>query len=122
MRRFGDKVIVAVGQTAGRVPVFGQPQGATVPLPEILNQLKKIGAVHVLLTPVGDINEPAADARLVSEVVRTVGLPLAVWGKISSIPEIEALRDAGAESIILGQSIYDGSIRYPHAIAVAAPD
>jgi phosphoribosylformimino-5-aminoimidazole carboxamide ribotide isomerase len=120
-RRFGDRIIVAVVHDAGAVAALAQPMSQKLALPAVLQQLRTMGAVRFLLMPAGDVDSVRPDTALIGHVVREAHAPVIVAGNITSIPEVEALRDAGAEAVILGKSIYDNVVRFPHAIAVGDP-
>jgi phosphoribosylformimino-5-aminoimidazole carboxamide ribotide isomerase len=121
LRRFGDRVVVAVVHDNGAVASLPQPMSQKLALPAVIKQLRTMGAGRFLLMPAGDVDSVSTDPALIGHVIREAQAPVLVAGNIKSIPEVEALRDAGVEAIILGKSIYDNVVRFPHAISVAEP-
>ena len=59
-----------------------------------------------------------SSVKLYKQIVETCLLPLGkgqliASGGISSVKDIEAVRDAGCKGVIIGKAIYEGKIKLP---------
>ena len=102
---------------SGVVATEGWTRDSERTLIELAEQLLEIGVQRFLHTDVerdGTLTEPNFDSlrRLIG-----LGAPVIASGGVSSLEDIERLRDLGTEAVIVGRALYEGTFTLPEAIA-----
>lgn len=114
---YGDRLVVALDTRSGVVATEGWTRDSERTLIELAEQLLEIGVQRFLHTDVerdGTLTEPNFDSlrRLIG-----LGAPVIASGGVSSLEDIERLRDLGTEAVIVGRALYEGTFTLPEAIA-----
>jgi phosphoribosylformimino-5-aminoimidazole carboxamide ribotide isomerase len=53
------------------------------------------------------------------EALIALGMPVIASGGVSSLAQIDRLREAGAEAAIVGRALYEGAFELQEAMAIA---
>lgn len=118
--RFGNAVAVGVDALNERVAINGWIDKTEINSLEFCERLKNSGVTNVIYTDIskdGMMNGTNLDVYKV--LCQTKYPQITASGGISSIKEIEILKDMGIYAAILGKSLYEGAIDLSQAIAVA---
>ncbi len=113
----GDKVVAGVDAKDGHVAVQGWTESSEVDAIDLLLELKLKGLRTAVVTDIatdGMLTGPNLD--LLNRAVAT-GVGIIQSGGISSLADLLASRDSGAEGAIVGKAIYEGKFTVAEALA-----
>ena len=113
-----SRVMASVDARAGQVVVEGwrDPEGDYLAW---ARRFEDLGAGSLLFTNV-DVEGLQQGIRRgpVEKLLAATGLPVIIAGGISSIRDIETLKDLGASGVVLGSALYSGKIDLGKAMEV----
>lgn len=108
--RFGDRLVVAIDIEGDRAMVRGwQEEGP--PIDEAVPALDEAGAPRFLVTSIavdGTLEGP--DLPLYERVLGLTDRPVIASGGVRSADDVRALRDLGAEGVVVGKALYEGTL------------
>jgi phosphoribosylformimino-5-aminoimidazole carboxamide ribotide isomerase len=116
----GGRVVVAVDARDGLVAIKGWTEASRVTALELARQMARLGVPRLLYTDIsrdGTMTEPNFSAN--AELVAKSGLKVQASGGVSSLDHIRQLAQTGAEGVIIGTALYQGTISLAEAIAIA---
>ncbi|MDA7425231.1 1-(5-phosphoribosyl)-5-[(5-phosphoribosylamino)methylideneamino]imidazole-4-carboxamide isomerase [Thalassococcus lentus] len=120
-RAFPGKIAVGIDAKDGRVATKGWAEVTDVQATELAKSFEDAGVAAIIYT---DINRDGAmqgpNVQATAELAASVTIPVIASGGVSSIKDLIALRDCGAQlnGAISGRALYDGAINLEEAIAV----
>lgn len=117
--RFGERLVVALDTRSGTVAVKGWTEESERTLLELADALIDVGVRRFLHTDVerdGTLTSPNFDSL---RALIGLGTPVIASGGVSSLEDIERLRDLGAEAAIVGRALYEGTVDLREAISRA---
>lgn len=119
-REFPGHVAVGIDARAGKVATKGWATETDVDATDLAKSFEDAGVSAIIYTDIlrdGAMKGPniAATAAL----ARAVSIPVIASGGVSSLADLEALRDCGADldGAISGRALYDGAIDLKQALA-----
>lgn len=122
-RKYDDRVVAAIDIKNGKVALQGWSEEAEVGFVEVVHDLEYFGVRHVLYTDISkDGMREGVDIPGIKKVLDKLFYPVIISGGVGSIEDIKALKsieDEGIEGVILGTSIYEGSIDLREALRIA---
>lgn len=120
--RFGDRIAVGLDVRGTTLAARGwTKEGGD--LWEVLERLDAVGCARYVVTDVtkdGTLRGP--NVELLREVCARTGAPVVASGGVSSLADLEALREIvplGIEGAIVGKALYAGAFTLPEALDVA---
>lgn len=119
--RFGEQLVVAVDARDGRVAVEGWTEEADVSPAELARRCAAAGVARLLVTSTrrdGSLAGP--DLELLADVRAASGLPVIAAGGISSLEDLEAVRDLGCEGAVAGSALLLGRFNLADAVSLQA--
>lgn len=120
-KRYPGRVIVGIDARNGKAAVKGWVEDTGVDARSLARDATAAGAAGIIYTDIstdGMMTGPNIPA--VSEVVRSVDIPVIASGGISSLKDIEALlRIPGLWGAITGKAIYSGALDLREAIIIS---
>lgn len=120
-QNLGDRVVLGIDATNGMVAIQGWAQATNLPAVDFARAMVEKGARRIIFTDIardGMLNGPNLDAlRAMKQAVK---VPVIASGGVATLKDIEDLKALGVEGVILGKSLYEGTIYLPDAIKVAA--
>ena len=118
--RYGDRIAVSLDARGDRLAVQGWTAESTGRLSTVANALRAAGARRFLYTNV--LRDGTLGGVDLAELQRLMplGLPVIVAGGIAGGDDVRAVRDAGAEGVIIGRALLDGSLDLGDALRAAA--
>jgi phosphoribosylformimino-5-aminoimidazole carboxamide ribotide isomerase len=112
LTEFGaDKLILGADHKNGKISTSGWLENSDMDLISFLSEYKSKGVKYTICTDIdrdGMLNGPSVE--LYGEILQKVELSLIASGGISSIEDIEKIRETGCEGVIIGKAFYEGRI------------
>jgi phosphoribosylformimino-5-aminoimidazole carboxamide ribotide isomerase len=111
--RIGDeypgRVVVSLDAKGGEVVVSGWTEGTGLDPAKAARQYEQRGAGAVLFTDV-DVEGRLDGVRTgpLERVADAVEIPVVASGGVTSLADIQALREAGASAVVVGTALYEG--------------
>jgi phosphoribosylformimino-5-aminoimidazole carboxamide ribotide isomerase len=110
---FPGKVAVGIDARNGRVATRGWAEETNVEVTELARSFEDAGVAAIIYTDImryGAIKGPNIEAT--AALARAVAIPVIASGGVSSLDDLIALRDCGAElnGAISGRALYDGAL------------
>jgi phosphoribosylformimino-5-aminoimidazole carboxamide ribotide isomerase len=112
-KAFPGKVAVGIDARNGRVATKGWAEETDVMVTDLAKSFEDAGVAAIIYT---DINRDGAmqgpNVEATADLARAVSIPVIASGGVSSLDDLIALRDCGADlnGAISGRALYDGAI------------
>jgi len=123
VKRYGEKIAVAVDVREGKVRTFGwQEESGESPL-DTAQRLKPTGIVRIIYTDIqqdGTMGGPNIEAT--KQIAIDSGLKVIASGGVSALDDIRAVKrmeSFGIEGVIVGKALYERRFTLAEAIAAA---
>ena len=121
-RAFPGRVAVGLDARDGRVATRGWAEETDVMVTDLARRFEDAGIAAIIYT---DINRDGAMAgpnvAATEALARAVDIPVIASGGVSSLADLEALRDTGViAGAISGRALYDGALDLREALAALA--
>lgn len=119
IHEFGDAVAVGLDARNGKLAASGWTEQTDVDAVALAERYGRLGLTHVIFTDIhrdGRLQGPNLDA-LATMIDRFPGNVIASGG-ISSLGDVQRVRETGAAGAIIGSALYHRHISLPDAIAV----
>ncbi len=116
--KHGERIIASLDARRGRVATAGWLETTTVSVEQLVERANEIGLRRGHFTDIerdGTLVGPNVAA--LGEVVRAAKFEVVGSGGIAELDDLEAVRQAGAVGVIIGQALYAGRIDLQKAIA-----
>jgi phosphoribosylformimino-5-aminoimidazole carboxamide ribotide isomerase len=120
---FPDKIIAGIDAKNGMVAIKGWAEVTQVKAVDLARQMQGYGVIAVIYTDIsrdGMLSGPNIEAtRILAEAL---DIPVIASGGVSTIKDIQSLLDiqhSGVQGVVVGKSIYTGSLNLRQAIALA---
>jgi len=124
LRESGDAVIIGVDARDGFVATRGWTERSSIPAIEFAQRMAELGCRKIIYTDIatdGMLGGPNIEAlKTMAQAVPT--LKVIASGGVSSMTDIEAIRDLGLSNVpgcISGRALYDGRIDLALAVRIA---
>ncbi len=120
-RAFPGHVAVGIDARNGRVATKGWAEETDVMVTDLARSFEDAGVAAIIYT---DINRDGAmhgpNVEATADLARAVSIPVIASGGVSSLDDLIALRDCGAQldGAISGRALYDGALDLTEALAV----
>jgi phosphoribosylformimino-5-aminoimidazole carboxamide ribotide isomerase len=120
-RAFPGRVAVGIDARDGMVATKGWANETDVQVTDLARSFEDAGVAAIIYT---DINRDGAmqgpNIEATAALARAVSIPVIASGGVSSLADLEALRDCGAglNGAISGRALYDGAIDLGEALAL----
>jgi len=118
-RAFPGQVSVGIDARDGLVATNGWAEETNVQVIDLAKSFEDAGVAAIIYTDInrdGAMNGPNVEAT--STLAQAVTIPVIASGGVSSIDDLIALRDCGADlnGVISGRALYDGAIDLQQAL------
>ena len=114
---FPEKIVAGIDARGGRLAVKGWTETTEISAVTFGRQCRNMGIRCALFTDIS--KDGAMQGANICETVRMqkeTGLSVIASGGISSMQDVENLRESGVYGAVLGRSIYDGAIDLKEAV------
>jgi phosphoribosylformimino-5-aminoimidazole carboxamide ribotide isomerase len=117
-REFGaERVMASIDSAGGEVVCEGWKKPSGVTPMQWGETFKDMGAGSLLYTDVdreGRLDN--VDTAVLGELVNELDIPIVFAGGVTTLDDVEAVRDAGASGVVIGSAIYAKKISLPDAL------
>lgn len=124
--KYGDRIVVGIDAKDGIVAVDGWGVSGDVEATALAKEMKKAGVKTIIYTDISrDGTLAGVNVEATAKLARESGVAVVASGGVKSIADIEALKPyetAGIEGVIVGKSIYMGTLDLAEAIEIAAKE
>ena len=122
--KYGDRIVVGIDAKDGIVAVDGWGMSGDVDVITLAKKMKDAGVRTIIYTDISrDGTLSGVNVEATAKLARESGVDVVASGGVKDLADIRALlpyeRD-GIEGVIVGKSIYTGSLDLKKAIALAA--
>lgn len=122
--KYGDRIVVGIDAKAGIVAVDGWGVSGDVDVITLAKRMKQAGVRTIIYTDISrDGTLAGVNVEATAKLARESGVHVVASGGVRDVRDIEALKPYekdGIEGVIVGKSIYTGSLSLPEALAIAA--
>ncbi|WP_171173895.1 1-(5-phosphoribosyl)-5-[(5-phosphoribosylamino)methylideneamino]imidazole-4-carboxamide isomerase [Ruegeria sp. HKCCD8929] len=124
-KAFPGKVAVGIDARGGMVATKGWAEETDVHVTDLARSFEDAGVAAIIYT---DINRDGAmqgpNVEATADLARAVSIPVIASGGVSSLTDLIALRDCGADldGAISGRALYDGALDLAEAIRILKTD
>ncbi len=120
VKTYGDKIAVGADVRDGYIAIKGWLETSACTLEDFLSKMQSIGVKTVICT---DISRDGAmrgtNLELYGALSKNFGMDIVASGGVSSLSDVEALRQMDLYGAIIGKAYYTGAIDLRRAIEVA---
>ena len=119
--RFGDRIIVGLDASNGRVAVDGWTRVLEIEAVALARDAAAAGAGTIIYTDIGrDGTQGGPNVRSTETIARASGIPVFASGGVGSLADIRLLATIpGIDGVIVGQALYTGAVSLRAALAEA---
>ncbi len=119
--KYPGRIVVGIDAKDGRVATRGWASDTGENPVNLANEMKKRGIDTIIYTDIardGMLTGPNVDA--VKAMVEQTGMEIIASGGMSVPGDVTAVKDAGAQGVIIGKALYTGGITIDEAIRLGA--
>lgn len=121
-QKYGDRVVVGIDAKDGIVAVDGWGVSGDVEVTVLAKEMAKAGVKTIIYTDISrDGTLSGVNVEATARLARESGVKIVASGGVKSLGDIKALlpyEKDGIEGVIVGKSIYTGSLDLQEAIAL----
>ncbi len=118
IRDFGaDRIVISLDVKDGKIATRGWIETTDISIEEFLNKMCKIGIKTLIIT---DVSRDGMLSGINPDVISGFigqGFEIIVAGGVSSISDIEKLRELGVDGAIIGKALYEGNLDLKTALS-----
>lgn len=119
-QRYPDRIVVGIDTKDGFVTVRGWVDKTTLTPVEFAMQMGDVGIKTIIYTDISkDGMMSGPDLRGTTRMVQETGLEIIASGGVSSLADILAVKEIGAQGVILGKALYTGAVSLQEGIYIA---
>jgi len=114
----GEQAILGLDAVGGMVAIEGWQQATQSTAIAFAQEMQRRGVVRIIFTDIardGMLEGPNIPAT--QSIQRAVSIPVIASGGVGNIDHIRALATTGVEAVIVGKSLYEGTLSLSEAIA-----
>lgn len=124
--KYGDRIVVGIDAKDGIVAVDGWGVSGNIEATALAKEMKKAGVKTIIYTDISrDGTLAGVNVEATAKLARESGVNIVASGGVKSIDDIKALKPYekdGIEGVIVGKSIYMGTLDLAEAIAIASKE
>ena len=121
--KYGDRVVVGIDAKDGIVAVDGWEVSGDVEVTVLAKEMAKAGVKTIIYTDISrDGTLEGVNVEATAQLARESGIKIVASGGVKSIDDVKALlpyEKDGIEGVIVGKSIYMGTLDLTEAVKVA---
>ena len=122
-RKYGERIVVGIDAKDGIVAVDGWGISGNIEVGKLARQMADVGVKTIIYTDISrDGTLSGVNVEATAKLARESGVKVVASGGVKSLADIRALlpyEKDGIEGVIVGKSIYTGSLRLQEAVALA---
>lgn len=115
----GDKAVLGVDAKDGYVAIKGWKEITAETAIDFALKMQRIGAKRVIYTDISrDGMLQGVNVQAMTQMADALDIPVIASGGVSTLEDINKLRDTGVEGAIVGKALYTGDLSLSEAMAV----
>lgn len=124
--KYGERIVVGIDAKDGIVAVDGWGVSGDVRVEELAQEMAKAGVKTIIYTDISrDGTLSGVNVEATADLAKASGIKIIASGGVKSIEDIKAVKARekdGIEGVIVGKSIYTGSLDLHEALEIAAKE
>ena len=118
--KFRDKIVLGLDARGSKVATHGWTQNSPQRLLEFATEAAKLPLAAIIYTDIDrDGMMAGPNFERTKTLVQTVEVPVIASGGVKEISEIKKLAELGVEAVVIGRSLYEGTLNLTDAINAA---
>lgn len=120
LKIFGEDIIIGIDGKDGFVAIEGWVKTSELTSVRLAQDMEKLGAQTIIYTDItrdGMLSGPSFEE--IEKMVRTVDMEVIASGGVSTLKDIETLKEIGASGAIIGKALYTGDLELGQALKTA---
>lgn len=119
--QFGDEVVAGIDTKNGFVALHGWTSTSDVRGTDLARSLERLGCRRVIFTDVAkDGTFAGPNLAATREMVEATGMKVIGSGGVATVADVVAMRETGAEAVIVGKALYEGRFTFSDLRAALA--
>lgn len=120
LQKYTNKIAIGVDAKNGKVATEGWLNVSNVDSYSFCKEMTQLGAEYIIYTDIArDGTGTGANIAAYEKLAKISGLNITASGGVSSLDNIEKLKEIGLYAAILGKALYNKSIALPDALSAA---
>jgi len=118
--KFSNKIVLGLDARGSKVATHGWTQDSPHNLLKLAAKAAKLPLAAIIYTDItkdGMMTGPNLERT--KALIRTVNMPIIASGGVRELGDIKRLAELGAEAVIIGRSLYEGTLKLSDAIKAA---
>jgi len=118
--KFSGKIVLGLDARGSKVATHGWTQDSPHNLLEFATDAAKLPLAAIIYTDItkdGMMTGPNLERT--KALIETVDMPIVASGGVKELGDIKKLAELGAEAVIIGRSLYEGTLKLSDAIKAA---
>jgi len=118
---YGERIVLGIDAVNGMVAVQGWQEATHLAATEFARDMQTKGVRRIIFTDIsrdGMLTGPNMAA--LEAMLNAVTIPVIASGGVATVKDIHTLAASRAEAVIVGKSLYEGTLSLPDAMAAAA--
>lgn len=118
IKTFGsDRIVIGIDAKEGKVAVEGWEELSDLSAVDLCLQMKEIGVKTIVYTDISkDGMLCGVNIEATKELITKTNMDIIASGGVASLEDLEEVNKIGAEGVIIGKALYQGSVDLAHAI------
>ena len=117
-REFPGRIAVSIDARRGRVAIEGWAQEANMHVADVVRHFEDVGVAALIYTDIDrDGTGLGVNVDSTVELSKTTSIPIIASGGVGSLKDIQAVKNAKLEGVIVGKAFYDKTIDPKEALA-----
>ncbi len=115
--KFSGKIVLGLDARGSKVATHGWSQDSTHNLLEFAAEAAKLPLAAIIYTDItkdGMMTGPNLERT--KALIQTIDIPIVASGGVRELGDIKKLAELGAEAVIIGRSLYEGTLKLSEAI------
>jgi phosphoribosylformimino-5-aminoimidazole carboxamide ribotide isomerase len=118
--RFPGKIVLGLDAHGSKVATHGWTQDSNENLLDFAIEAARLPLAAIIYTDISkDGMMEGPNLQRTKELVQTVDVPVIASGGVKEIVDIERLAEVGPEAVVVGRSLYEGTLNLAEAIKAA---
>ncbi|MFB0553551.1 MAG: 1-(5-phosphoribosyl)-5-[(5-phosphoribosylamino)methylideneamino]imidazole-4-carboxamide isomerase [Phycisphaerae bacterium] len=118
--KFSGKIVLGLDARGSKVATHGWTQDSPHNLLEFATEAAKLPLAAIIYTDISkDGMMTGPNFERTKALVETVDVPVIASGGVNTIEDIKKLAEFGSEAVIIGRSLYEGTLKLSDAIKAA---
>lgn len=114
------RIVVALDARDGEIRLSGWTKYSGLRLEETAVRLADAGVRRLLVTDISrDGMLSGSNTDQLRRLMELVSVPIIASGGVGSLDDVSAVAASGAEAVIVGKALYEGTLHLPDALAAA---